>query len=236
MEKYQSDSAILPFSRSRSIEVISEEEITTISDTEIMSERQKPIQRQKKRKIVKNAMSGFILRHDLKEGDDFITWKRYHVVTSDGILVFSEAENFLIESRISLDAATVREVRIRGQGALFLQTKGDLKMLLRFRNRSDRGHWLRSLKFQSTLQTLNRQVDFTPNKRRQIFFIDGTEEFQLQVETMRGRVTSESDPTVTSSDCEKTGQKRKGKFVHNLKSKILKMSEFVNCFGNLRCD
>ena len=233
MEKYQSDSAILPFSRSRSIEVISEEEITNVSDSEVMHEKQKPIQRQKKRKIVKNAMSGFILRHDLKEGDEIMNWKRYHVVTSDGIMVFSAAENFLIESRVSLDGATVREVRIRGQGALFLQTKDNLKMLLRFRNRSDRGHWFRSLKFQSTLQTLNRQVDFTPNKRRQIFFIDGTEEFQLQVETTRGHVTYETYDTAKAIQ---TGQKRKGKFVHNFKNKIRKMSELVNCFGNLRCD
>jgi len=73
MYKYQSDSAILPFSRCKSVEVISEEEIK--SDGEIPENHGIP-KKTKKRKIVKNAMSGFCLRYDLTDEEDIVTWQR----------------------------------------------------------------------------------------------------------------------------------------------------------------
>lgn len=233
--KSQSDTAILPYTRRNSIEIISEEEIK--SDTEMDSFDSGLPRKQKKRKIIRNAMSGFVLRYDIKEDDDMVNWQRFHVVTSDGIIVFSEASTLMIESRISLDNAIVREIRTRGQGALFIQTKDGQKMLLRFRNRPDRALWLRSLRFQATIQSLNGQVTFTPNKRRQIYFIDGTDEFQMQVENVSTNLLVQFQKAEKSEPKNKS-KKRKGSVLTNIKSKIQKVSDFatsslVSCFGNL---
>jgi len=139
-------------------------------------------------------------------------------------MVFSEASSLMIESRVSLDSAIVREVRTaRGQGALFVQTQLGRKMLLRFRNRTDRSSWRRSLKFQTSIESLNREIDFTPHKRRQIYFIDGSEEFQVQIE----------GPKIENSISQQTSKKRKGSILENVRSKIRKVSSLVNCFGNL---
>ena len=241
MEKFNSDSQMLPigssrFVRTNSFEVISDEEIkseTGVSET-AQPETVERNRRKKVRTVVRNAMSGFVLRCDVgRDGCGMIDWVRFHVVISEGIIVFSRSEDLMIESRLRLSSATVREVRVRGcGGALFLQTRCGAKMLLRFRNRADRLAWRNHLRIQTTLDALNGPVavNFTQNKRRQIYFIDGTEEFQLQVEQ------AASIPEHLENEKQSGKLKRKGSVLENIATKIRKVSHLVNCFANLKCD
>ena len=219
--KYESDSAVLRFNRVKSVEIISDEELKS-DDSEVTI----PLSKPRKRKIMQNAaMSGFILRHDIKIEGEVPNWQRFHVVSSDGVIAFSETGNFMIESMVYLAGAVIREIRTRDQGAIFLQA-GDQKMLLRFRNKSDRIAWLRSLKIQSKMQSSNRPVDFTPNKRREIYFIDGSEEFQTKVESAQNMKFESRIPSTPER-----GIKRKGSFIQNVKTKVRKFSDLVNCFA-----
>ena len=57
--------------------------------------------------------------------------------------------------------------------------------MLKFRCRSDQKKWYRTLKRQTATRAPSigektPTIEFTPNKRRQIYFIDGTNEFEQQ--------------------------------------------------------
>ena len=167
--------------------------------------------------------------------DEFIDWQRFHVVTSDGIIVFSDAASLMIESRLTLTGAFVQEITTKGQEAIYLSSKDGQRMLLRFSHKSDRRMWLRSLRFQSTIQFLNREVDFTPHKRRQIYFIDGTEEFQMEIENQTLNLHNQtlSRQNQTELPSRPLAGKRKGAFLGNMKKKLKKVSEYVNCFSGM---
>ena len=47
-----------------------------------------------------------------------VEWRRVHMVVADAILAYSDPKTFILESRISMDAAKIREVRHRGRGAV----------------------------------------------------------------------------------------------------------------------
>ena len=151
----------------------------TKSDSEIIIKRRLS----HRRSVTRNAtMSGLALKVEIKNGDDAqkgqFLFEKTHMVTSDGILVFSNAQTFMIETRIQIEGAKIEEIKNR---CILLESKTS-KYLLKFRNRTDRQKWHRTLRRQSQSRSRlsDQQIEFTPNKRRQIYFIDGPEEFRQE--------------------------------------------------------
>ena len=151
----------------------------TKSDSEIIVKRRSS----HRRSVTRNAtMSGLALKVEIKNGDDAqkgqFLFEKTHMVTSDGILVFSNAQTFMIETRIQIEGAKIEEIKSR---CILIESKTG-KYLLKFRNRTDRQKWHRTLKRQSQSRSRlsDQQIEFTPNKRRQIYFIDGPEEFRQE--------------------------------------------------------
>jgi len=207
MMKSASSPALLK--RWASVEILSEEEIPTTSigekssldknqiisknrlriDTEKMRETKSDSEiilkrrTSQRRSVTRNAtMSGLALKVEIKNGDNAqkgqFLFEKTHMVTSDGILVFSNAQTFMIETRIQIEGAKIEEIKNR---CILLESK-TCKYLLKFRNRTDRQKWHRTLRRQSQSRSRlsDQQIEFTPNKRRQIYFIDGPEEFRQE--------------------------------------------------------
>lgn len=136
-------------------------------------------------------MSGLALKADVTTGDTELSqtlfaFERVHMVTSDGVLVISNASNFMIERRINLTGASITEVKNRKRTGLLL-VSDEITMIFKFRCRSERQQWCRVLKRQTCSPKSEHQVEFTPNKRRQIYFIDGPEELKEQTELIQKR-------------------------------------------------
>ena len=203
MNKSRSSPALLK--KWQSVEIISEETITTpelpkpkITKKEIHSDSELIIRRSSynRRTLTRTAtMSGLALKADVTEDMNdmelnkaLFAFDRVHMVTSDGILVISSATNFMIERRITLNQAKLREVKNRKRTALLLtESKTGLVFILKFRCRSERQKWFRVLKRQSGRPRPTGPVEFTPNKRRQIYFIDGPEQLKLETEQIQAQ-------------------------------------------------
>ena len=193
--------------RCDSVEILSEEEIPADqlkmckqsierpkSDTEAVIIRREQIAR---RTMTKTAtMSGLALKAEIDGAENEpeemskaqLDFDRTHMVTADGVLVFSSARTFMIERRISLEGAKIREIKHRSRGALMLTEKDNgTRYILKFRCRTDRQLWLRTIKRQIRCRPRlpETAIEFTPNKRRQIYFIDGPDEFRKQTETIQ---------------------------------------------------
>ena len=203
MNKSRSSPALLK--KWQSVEIISEETITTpelpkpkITKKDIHSDSELIIRRSSynRRTLTRTAtMSGLALKADVTEDMDdaelnkaLFAFDRVHMVTSDGILVISSATNFMIERRITLNQAKLREVKNRKRTALLLtESKTGLVFILKFRCRSERQKWFRVLKRQSGRPRPIGPVEFTPNKRRQIYFIDGPEQLKRETEQIQAQ-------------------------------------------------
>ena len=57
-------------------------------------------------------------------------WKKYYLVSSDGILVLSDPTTFLLDQRCKLLKSKIREVRLRGRGVLYIHLHGELSGFL----------------------------------------------------------------------------------------------------------
>ena len=201
MMKSKSSSALLE--KCKSVEILSDVSITdelpkplirtpkqVYSDSELVFQRKNP----SRRTLTRTAtMSGLALKADVRELMDDIqlakalfSFERVHMVTSDGILVISSARDFMIERRVTLNGAKIREVKNRKRTALLLtEAISDKTFILKFRCRTERQKWYRVLKRQSGRPQPQKPVEFTPNKRRQIYFIDGPEELRQQTEAIQ---------------------------------------------------
>ena len=54
-----------------------------------------------------------------------VTWQKYYAVTSGSILAISDPLTFMLEKRLKLFRAKIREVRLRGRGVLHVQLNSD---------------------------------------------------------------------------------------------------------------
>ena len=207
MIKSKSSPALLK--KWKSVEIISDESILETTTDQIMprptfkmnhkkesySDSELIIRRntRNRRSITRTAtMSGLALKADViideteALSNTLFAFERVHMVTSDGVLVISNALDFMIERRINLTGASITEVKNRKRTGILLRA-AEITMILKFRCRSERQQWCRVLKRQSVSPRSEHVVEFTPNKRRQIYFIDGPEELKEQTEAIQKR-------------------------------------------------
>ena len=102
------------------LEVISDVELTQ-SDSELMRGERRD---RRKRTQAKSCISGFFLKSSAVSDDSStwenssVTWKKYYAVTSGSVMAISDPVTFMLDTRIKLFRAKIREVRLRGRGVL----------------------------------------------------------------------------------------------------------------------
>jgi len=150
-------------SRCGSVEVISDVELTSSESIQSckvnLKRRRDPASgtphRQRQKTLATIAFRSALLSFDefADNGMDQIEWLKCHATTSDGILVVSNGTSYMIEHKLHLDSAHIREVRYKGRGIIKLTLDDYRKvMLIRFRDRFERRQWLQCLDDQSKLK------------------------------------------------------------------------------------
>ena len=110
-------------------EVISDVELT-VSDTEMCSSSRS------RRKVVPKYISGFVYRSspvscDQQSWDSSSTkWRKYYAVTSGSVIAVSDPTSFMLQEKIKLNKALIKECRLRGRGVLFIQLNNEDKGFL----------------------------------------------------------------------------------------------------------
>ena len=61
-----------------------------------------------------------------------VEWKRAHMVVADGLVAYSDPKTFLLESRLSLFGAKIREVRHKGRGVLKVALNDNTTFYIRY--------------------------------------------------------------------------------------------------------
>ncbi|CBY41478.1 unnamed protein product [Oikopleura dioica] len=134
MQEYDSQTAMPLKSQGwrGSVEVISDVELT-VSDTEMCSSS-----RSRRTKVVPKYISGFVYRSspvscDQQSWDSSSTkWRKYYAVTSGSVIAVSDPTSFMLQEKIKLNKALIKECRLRGRGVLFIQLQNeDTGFLLR---------------------------------------------------------------------------------------------------------
>lgn len=57
--------------------------------------------------------------------------RRVHIVVADGVLACSDPKTFVLESRLSVASAKIREVRHKGRGVLRVSLTDNLTFYIR---------------------------------------------------------------------------------------------------------
>ena len=114
-----------------SSEVISDVELA-VSDTEMCSTSNR------RRKVIPKYISGFVYRSSPVTSDQgtwdgsSTKWRKYYAVTSGSIIAISDPTSFMLQEKIKLNKAMIKECRLRGRGVLFIQLQNeDTGFLLR---------------------------------------------------------------------------------------------------------
>ena len=55
-----------------------------------------------------------------------------HIVVADGVVAYSDPNTFLLESRLSLTSAKIREVRHKGRGVLKVALNDNTTFYIRY--------------------------------------------------------------------------------------------------------
>ena len=109
--------------------MISDVELT-VSDTEMCSSSRS------RRKVVPKYISGFVYRSspvscDQQSWDSSSTkWRKYYAVTSGSVIAVSDPTSFMLQEKIKLNKALIKECRLRGRGVLFIQLSNEDKGFL----------------------------------------------------------------------------------------------------------
>jgi len=144
--------------RRGSVEVISDVELTSVEgkNGDFALKRKKSV---KARRCINKTLAtiSYMSQRFEPEGAtqtqlDKVEWRRVHMVVADAILAYSDPKTFILESRISMDAAKIREVRHRGRGAVRILLADSSVFYIRFRDREERRKWLVCLQDQAVMK------------------------------------------------------------------------------------
>ena len=115
------------------LEVISDVELTQ-SDSELA--RGERLRERRRRAQQKSCISGFLLKSSPVSDDQSTwdksstTWRKYYAVTSGSILAISDPMTFMLDQRMKLFRAKVKEVRLRGRGVLYVVLQSEVEGFL----------------------------------------------------------------------------------------------------------